>query len=128
VTPVTVCDSTLRDGSHAKRHAFTVEEVRAVAGALDRAGVPYIEVSHGDGLGGSSLNYGRSAVDELELIAAAADVIERGTLAVLLLPGSAHATISPGFRSSAQDWSASPPTAPRRTSPSSTSPRLASSG
>jgi 4-hydroxy 2-oxovalerate aldolase len=87
VTPVTVCDSTLRDGSHAKRHAFTVEEVRAVAGALDRAGVPYIEVSHGDGLGGSSLNYGRSAVDELELIAAAADVIERGTLAVLLLPG-----------------------------------------
>jgi 4-hydroxy-2-oxovalerate aldolase len=87
MTAVTVCDSTLRDGSHAKRHAFTVEEVKAVARALDRAGVPFIEVSHGDGLGGSSLNYGLSAVDELELIAAAAGVIERGTLATLLLPG-----------------------------------------
>jgi 4-hydroxy 2-oxovalerate aldolase len=87
MTAVTVCDSTLRDGSHAKRHAFTVDEVRAVASALDLAGVPFIEVSHGDGLGGSSLNYGLSVVDELELIAAAADVIERGTLAALLLPG-----------------------------------------
>jgi 4-hydroxy-2-oxovalerate aldolase len=87
VTSVTICDSTLRDGSHAKRHAFTVEEVRAVAGALDAAGVPFVEVSHGDGLGGSSLNYGLSLVDELELIAAAADVVERGTLVALLLPG-----------------------------------------
>jgi 4-hydroxy 2-oxovalerate aldolase len=49
VTSVTICDSTLRDGSHAKRHAFTVEEVRAVAGALDAAGVPFVEVSHGAG-------------------------------------------------------------------------------
>ena len=87
MTSVTICDSTLRDGSHAKRHAFTVDEVRAVAGALDTARVPFVEVSHGDGLGGSSLNYGLSVTDELELIAAAADVIERGTLAALLLPG-----------------------------------------
>lgn len=87
VARVTICDSTLRDGSHAKRHAFTTDEVRAVAGALDAAGVPCIEVSHGDGLGGSSLNYGLSLTDELELIAAAADVIESATLAALLIPG-----------------------------------------
>jgi 4-hydroxy-2-oxovalerate aldolase len=87
VSTVTICDSTLRDGSHAKRHAFTVPEVGAVAGALDAAGVPCIEVSHGDGLGGSSLNYGLSLTDEMELIAGAAEVIENGTLAALLLPG-----------------------------------------
>jgi len=87
LTSVRICDSTLRDGSHAKRHAFTVDEVRAVAGALDLAGVPFIEVSHGDGLGGSSLNYGLSLTDEMDLIAAASDVIEHGTLAALLLPG-----------------------------------------
>ena len=76
MTAVTICDSTLRAGSHAKRHSFTVDEVRAVAGALDAAGVPFIEVSHGDGLGGSSLNYGLSLTDEIDLIAAAADVIQ----------------------------------------------------
>jgi 4-hydroxy 2-oxovalerate aldolase len=84
---VTIVDSTLRDGSHAKRHQFTAEHVRAVAGALDRAGVPAIEISHGDGLGGSSYNYGFSLVDEYDLLAAAAEVVERARLAVLLIPG-----------------------------------------
>lgn len=84
---VTIVDSTLRDGSHAKRHAFDVDEVRAVARALDRAGVAAIEISHGDGLGGSSFNYGFSATDELDLIRSAAAVLERAKLAVLLLPG-----------------------------------------
>jgi len=87
VPRVTVVDSTLRDGSHAKRHRFTVEDVRAVAVALDGAGVPWVEVSHGDGLGGSSFNYGLSLVDERVLIAAAADVLTTSRLAVLLLPG-----------------------------------------
>jgi 4-hydroxy 2-oxovalerate aldolase len=87
VTAVTICDSTLRDGSHAKRHQITVDEVRAVVGALDRAGVPYIEVSHGDGLGGSSLNYGRSLVDEMALIEAAVSATIQSRIAVLLLPG-----------------------------------------
>src|SRR5688572_31284630 len=84
---ITVVDSTLRDGSHAKRHQFTVEHVRSVAAALDRAGVPYVEVSHGDGLGGSSLNYGPSLVDEHELMAAAVEVMGTSRLAVLPLPG-----------------------------------------
>jgi 4-hydroxy-2-oxovalerate aldolase len=84
---ITVVDSTLRDGSHAKRHQFTTIEVRAVAAGLQRARVPIIEVSHGDGLGGSSFNYGMSKVNEYELIAAAASELQTTRLAVLLLPG-----------------------------------------
>jgi 4-hydroxy 2-oxovalerate aldolase len=87
MTAITIVDSTLRDGSHAKRHRFTVEQAVAVTGALDRAGVPVIELSHGDGLGGSSFNYGFSATDEYELMAAAVATLERARLAVLLLPG-----------------------------------------
>ncbi len=84
---ITVVDSTLRDGSHAKRHQFTVDEVRAVARGLESAGLAAIEVSHGDGLAGSSFNYGFSGTDEFALIAAAAAELERTRLAVLLLPG-----------------------------------------
>ncbi len=80
-------DSTLRDGSHAVAHQFTPEQAAAVAAALDRAGVPVIEISHGDGLGGSSFNYGFSKVDERALIRAAAAVVQHAKLAALLLPG-----------------------------------------
>ena len=68
-----ITDSTLRDGSHAMSHQFTEEQVRGVVHALDSAGVQVIEVSHGDGLGGSSFNYGFSKVDEMKLIAAAVE-------------------------------------------------------
>jgi 4-hydroxy 2-oxovalerate aldolase len=82
-----ITDSTLRDGSHAMAHRFTEEQVRATVHALDAAGVEVIEVSHGDGLGGSSFNYGFSAADEIDLVAAAVDEAARARIAVLLLPG-----------------------------------------
>jgi len=84
---VRVTDSTLRDGSHALRHQFTAANVRDVVAALDSAGVPVIEVSHGDGLGGSSFTYGFSQVSERDLIAVAASTAKRALIAVLLLPG-----------------------------------------
>ena len=82
-----ITDSTLRDGSHAMQHQFTEEQVRAVVHALDSAGVEVIEVSHGDGLGGSSFNYGFSKVDEIQLIRAAVQEAAQAKIAVLLLPG-----------------------------------------
>jgi 4-hydroxy 2-oxovalerate aldolase len=94
VTAIRITDVTLRDGSHAVRHQFTVEQVVAVSTALAQAGVPVVEISHGDGLGGSSLNYGLSKVEERELMRAAAPILaEHGAkLAVLLLPGIGVAT------------------------------------
>src|SRR5438094_6407144 len=82
-----ITDSSLRDGSHPMRHQFTVEQVRAVAQALDEAGVPVIEVTHGDGLAGSSIQYGFSRTPEMELIAEARSVCKQARIAVLLLPG-----------------------------------------
>jgi len=84
---IRVTDSSLRDGSHAKRHQFTVEHVRSIVGALDTAGVPVIEVTHGDGLGGSSFNYGFSHTPEQELIEAAVQTATQAKIAVLMLPG-----------------------------------------
>jgi 4-hydroxy 2-oxovalerate aldolase len=84
---VRITDSTLRDGSHAMAHRFTEEQVRGVVRALDSAGVEVIEVTHGDGLGGSSFNYGFSAVDDVKLVAAAVDEARSAKIAVLLLPG-----------------------------------------
>jgi 4-hydroxy 2-oxovalerate aldolase len=84
---VRITDSTLRDGSHAMAHRFTEEQVRGVVHALDSAGVEVIEVAHGDGLGGSSFNYGFSLEDEIKLIAAAVDEATAARIAVLLLPG-----------------------------------------
>ena len=84
---VRITDSTLRDGSHAIRHKFTEEQVRAVVSALDGAGVEVIEVTHGDGLGGSSFNYGFAATDDITLVRAAVDEAKRARIAVLLLPG-----------------------------------------
>ena len=84
---VRMTDTSLRDGSHHKRHQFTADEVHAIVAALDTAGVPVIEVTHGDGLGGSSFNYGFSKTPEQELIKLAAETAKEAKIAFLMLPG-----------------------------------------
>ena len=82
-----ITDTTLRDGSHSVSHQFTLEEMKAVAIALENAGVDIIELGHGDGLTGSSINYGFALHDDFEYIEAVASVLTKSKLAVLLIPG-----------------------------------------
>jgi 4-hydroxy 2-oxovalerate aldolase len=84
---IVITEVALRDGSHAINHQYTVEQVRAIAKGLDEANVPYIEVAHGDGLSGSSLQYGLSKTHEMKLIEAAVSVSKQAKIAVLLIPG-----------------------------------------
>jgi len=85
--PVRIIDTTLRDGSHAVSHSFSIRQVTDISRALDSAGVPIIEVTHGDGLAGSSFNYGFSTVRDIDLVAAASEAVTNAKIAVLLLPG-----------------------------------------
>ncbi|MBD7937471.1 MULTISPECIES: 4-hydroxy-2-oxovalerate aldolase [Cytobacillus] len=84
---VLLTEVALRDGSHALSHQYTVQQVEKIAKGLNEAKVPYIEVAHGDGLAGSSLQYGRSKTNEFELIEAAVAVTDFSKVAVLLIPG-----------------------------------------
>lgn len=84
---IRVTDVTLRDGMHAMRHQFSAEDIRQIASRLDEMGVSHIEVTHGDGLGGSSIQYGFSKEKEEDLLRAAREAIKRAKLAALLLPG-----------------------------------------
>jgi 4-hydroxy 2-oxovalerate aldolase len=86
---VTILDVTMRDGSHTVGHQFTAEDCRAVVAALAGAGVRYVEVGHGEGIGASSLNYGRSRTSDAELVRVAAETVagSETMVAAVLIPG-----------------------------------------
>ncbi|MDP9530179.1 4-hydroxy-2-oxovalerate aldolase [Pseudomonas protegens] len=84
---VVLHDMSLRDGMHAKRHQISLEQMISVATGLDAAGVPLIEITHGDGLGGASLNYGLPAHSDEEYFAAVIPRLRQARVSALLLPG-----------------------------------------
>lgn len=87
MTKIILTDTTLRDGSHTVSHQFSPDNILNIVGGLDKAGIDIIELGHGDGLTGSSINYGFSDHDEFDLIRSAASVAKNSKIAVLLLPG-----------------------------------------
>ena len=84
---ITLHDMTLRDGMHPKRHQMTLEQMVSIATGLDAAGIPMIEVTHGDGLGGSSVNYGFPAHTDEEYLGAVIPQMKQAKVSALLLPG-----------------------------------------
>ena len=80
-------DMTLRDGMHPKRHLMTLAQMKTIAAGLDAAGMPLIEVTHGDGLGGSSVNYGFPAHTDEEYLGAVIPLMKQAKVSALLLPG-----------------------------------------
>lgn len=80
-------DMTLRDGMHPKRHQMTLEQMTTIAQGLDAAGMPLIEVTHGDGLGGSSVNYGFPAHSDEAYLSAVIPLMKQAKVSALLLPG-----------------------------------------
>ena len=84
---ITLHDMTLRDGMHPKRHLMTLEQMKSVAQGLDQAGVPLIEVTHGDGLGGASVNYGFPAHSDEEYLGSVIPLMKQAKVSALLLPG-----------------------------------------
>lgn len=86
-TRIELTDVTLRDGMHAVRHQFSVDDAKAIASALDQTGVALIEATHGDGLGGSSIQYGFAKEEEEDYLRAVCGVVKHSKVAALLLPG-----------------------------------------
>ena len=86
-TPLKLHDMSLRDGMHSKRHQISIEQMIAVSTALDAAGIPLIEVTHGDGLGGASVNYGFPAHSDEEYLKAVVPKMTQAKVSALLLPG-----------------------------------------
>lgn len=87
MSKIIVHDMTLRDGMHPQRHQTTIEQMIAISIALDEAGVPLIEVTHGDGLGGSSVNYGFAAATDEQYLSAVIPRMKQAKISALLLPG-----------------------------------------
>lgn len=86
---VNVVDTTLRDGNNSLSHQLTAGQAAEIARGLDAAGIKTIEVTHGDGLGGSSIQLGFAAVSDAELVASAAEAVDDASIAVLFVPGVA---------------------------------------
>lgn len=84
---VTLHDMSLRDGMHAKRHQISLDEMVRIATGMDEAGMPLIEVTHGDGLGGASVNYGFPAHSDEEYLKAVVPKMKNAKISALLLPG-----------------------------------------
>jgi 4-hydroxy-2-oxovalerate/4-hydroxy-2-oxohexanoate aldolase len=84
---ITVHDMCLRDGMHPKQHQITVEQMVRIAKAMDDAGIPLIEVTHGDGLGGASVNYGFPAATDEQYLTAVCKEMKKTKVSALLLPG-----------------------------------------
>lgn len=83
---IRVVDTTLRDGMHAVSHQFTPDDMAEIAKGLDEAGIDTIEIGHGDGLGGSSFQYGFAKATDEEYLKAVSSVLKNAKLDVLLLP------------------------------------------
>ncbi|MGB4438865.1 MAG: 4-hydroxy-2-oxovalerate aldolase [Sedimentibacter sp.] len=87
MSKIFLTDTTLRDGSHTVSHKWSTDDVKKIVSALDTAGIDLIEVGHGDGLTGSTVNYGFADYDDFEIVKAASTVIKNSKLTVLLIPG-----------------------------------------
>ncbi len=86
-TKVVVHDMSLRDGMHPKRHQISLQQMQSIAAGLDAAGVPLIEVTHGDGLGGASVNYGFPAHSDEEYLRGVIPLLKKAKASALLIPG-----------------------------------------
>ena len=80
-------DMTLRDGMHAKREQISVDQMVTIATALDEAGIPILQVTHGAGLGGNSIQHGRAPHKNEDYISAVSSKMKRAKVSVLLIPG-----------------------------------------
>ncbi|MEK3725511.1 4-hydroxy-2-oxovalerate aldolase [Paenibacillus sp. FSL H8-0034] len=89
---IQILDATLRDGSHPLRHQYDTDTLSRIASYLERANVPYLEVCHGDGLGGSSLHFGKSRLTDEEAISSVKAAAQQVNIAALLLPGVGRLT------------------------------------
>ncbi len=84
---IILTDTSLRDGNHSVRHQFSLSEIKEICIALDNAGIDIIELGHGDGLTGSTINYGFAKEDDYDAIKVAVESVRNSKIAVLLLPG-----------------------------------------